>query len=146
NTGVLQRVGLSPGECRADHLTACGAVSLVRLPGSDQGLQQGRLAGTGDAGEHGDGATFAEGVDRRTLFRREVDARRLDGASQRCNRQGPGAIADVLLGELGELLLDADLRRVTEADPILEQADDESDLLTGDADAAALQQLDHPPD
>src|SRR5208283_3804858 len=106
----------------------------------------GRLAGAGNAGEHGDGTTFAERVDGGALFRREVDARRLDGASQRCNRQGPGTIADVLLGELGELLLDADLRGLADADLLLEEADHQGDVLIGDADATALQQLDHPPD
>src|SRR5271166_6965069 len=93
-------VGLPPGERGADQLASGGPVPLVRPPSGDDGLQQRRLAGAGDAGEHGDGAAFAVGVNGGALFGREAEPRGVDGAPQRRDRQRARAVAGVLLREL----------------------------------------------
>ena len=67
----LQGIGLAPGHRRTDHLPALGAEPRVRVPGVHQGLQQRRLAGAGDAGEHRQRAALPERVDGGALLGRE---------------------------------------------------------------------------
>ena len=67
--GVLQRIRLAPGHRGTDHLAALRAEPRVGLPGVHQGLQQRRLAGAGDAGEHRQRAALPEGVDARRAAR-----------------------------------------------------------------------------
>ena len=47
------------------------------------------------------------------------------------------------MGEVGEFLLDADLRGVGDPDLAVEHADDQRDMLAFQPDAPLLEQLDH---
>ena len=82
DAGVLEGIGLAPGHRGTDHLPALGAEPRVRVPGVHQGLQQRRLAGAGDAGEHRQRAALPERVDGGALLGRKGDSGVVDRPAQ----------------------------------------------------------------
>jgi len=120
---------------RADHLAAVFAEPRVGSPRGDQGFEQGRLAGAGDAGEHREAAALAQRVDGGPLLLCEGDAAVGDRLLDRPDRQRAGHVAGSGLRTFGQALLDADLRGVRDPHFLVEETHHQGDVLALEPDA-----------
>ena len=137
DAGLLEGVRLPPGGRHADHGAA------VLMPGLDQGPEERRLAGSGDAGEQRQLSAAAERMDGGELLFREANAGVLgfDPPDRRADH-GVGEVGRAVAGgrarHVGDGLFDAELLGVADPLPAFMQAEDQRDGLAVMDEAASL--------
>ncbi len=146
NARILQRIGLTPGNGRANDGTT------ILLPGVDQRLQKRRFTGAGDTDKKAQTARLTKRIDGRKLrsavywLAREVETRPGDGCGDLLVTERAVPRARRQAGKTGHILFEGDLGTCPDPEAAVLLALQKADLLTVDLNATLLDQIGDPLD